>query len=181
MINNSDHLLTVYRYRCIVEKTWASWWNRTLVMGSSILVREVATSLTTEPPNTVDVLTCYCVRFSFSFGWPIGVVGGIARCHIRVQRRTGLLVQLAAKQGTTRSVQSLQHHCWPGTRRSAMLSRIVEFHANHIGRHGSYIAKDLAQRYIQTTISTITKPSHTGLCRKSNEYCIWIITLWWIF
>lgn len=124
------------------------------------------------PLNAVDVLTCNCVRFSFSSGWPTGVVGGITRCHIRVQRRTGLLVQLIAKQGTTRSVQSLQHHCGPSTRRSAMFSRIVEFHANHIGRHGSFIAQDLAQRYIQTTISTVTKPSHTGMFRKPMGYCI---------
>jgi len=153
--------------RCTVEKTWALQWNRTL--GSSILVRRAATSLTIKPLNAVDVLTCNCVYFSFSSGRPTGVVGGITRRHIRVQRRTRLLVQLIAKQGTSRSVQSLQFHCWPGTRWSTMLSRIVEFHANHIGCHGSYITQDRAQRYIQTTFSTITKPPHTGMYREPTK------------
>lgn len=157
----------MYCYSCTVEKTWALQWNRTL--GSSILVREAAMSPAIKPLNAVGVLTCNCVRFSFSSGRPTGVVVGVTGCHICIQRRTGLLVQLIAKQGTTCLVQSLQYHCWPGTWWSAMLSCIVKFHANHIGCHGSYIAQDRAQRYIQTTFSTITKPPHTGMYREPTE------------
>lgn len=160
--------------RCTVKKTWAPRWSRTTLVGSSIPVRGPST----KRPNATDILIGNLVCFSFSSGRPTGVVGGISRRHIRVQRRTGLLVQLIAKQGTACSVKSLQHHCWPSTWRSAMLPRVVEFHANYFGRLGSYIAQDLAQRYIQTTFSTITKPSHTGMCRKLTVLYL-ILTLWW--
>lgn len=77
-----------------VFEVWALQWNR--IADPSIPVRPIVTFFPTW---------CLSVLFYLSsFGWPTGIVGRIARCHIRFQRRTRLFVQYSTKQRTARPI-----------------------------------------------------------------------------